>query len=386
MIRKVGLSLFVLSVLFFRPLSATFETSAEQAILIDYQTGVVLFEKNADVLMAPSSMTKILTAYVALRMIKEGRLKLTDTFVVSEKAWKMGGSRMFLDLNSHVSVKDLLLGIMVVSGNDACITLAEGIAGTEEAFVQMMNEVAHSIGAENVHFLNSNGWPDEGHECTARDLAIIAQHIISEFPDFYKEYFSQREFTYNNINQRNLNPLLDAGVGADGLKTGFTNKGKYGLTASAVDHNGRRLIMVINGTASSKVRKQEAIKLIQYGFRAFDTIQVAKKGETVDEADVWLGSENTVKLIATQPAYLTIRAHEKKNIKAEVIYDSPISAPIKAGQKVAELRVSGSNLMPPATIPLVAEKDIGKAGFLDRIRAAVYYLALGHNPVKKSDK
>ena len=359
---------------------SNFSTSAQQAILMDAQTGVVLYEKNADKLMVPSSMTKIMTIYMIFKRLSEGSLSLEDPFYVSEKAWRKGGSKMFVELGSQVKVKDLILGILVQSGNDACIVVSEGLAGTEMAFAESMNEVAHEIGATKAHFLNSNGWPDEGHACSARDLAIIALNTVNNFPKLYKQFYPVKEFTYNKIRQSSLNPLLRAGVGGDGLKTGHTDAGGHGLVGSAVAPNGRRLIMVINGLPTQKARKEESIKLIQYGFRAYDAIPIFRKGDLVGTGDVWLGDKPQIKLATPEDVWVSLESHEKGKLKAEIVLDGPIKAPVKAGDPVGKLVVSGSSVQKPFVRPLVAAEDVGKAGIFGRIKAAVMYLLLGHNP------
>lgn len=360
--------------------ATAFTTEAKQAILMDAQTGVILYEKNADEIMVPSSMTKIMTVYMIFKRLKEGTLSLDDTFYISEKSWRKGGSKMFVDLGSKVKVSDLIHGILVASGNDACIAVSEGLAGTEAAFSESMNTLAHEIGAIHTHFLNSNGWPDEGHTCSTRDLAIIAFKTIQNFPDLYKKFYSIRELTYNKIRQQNLNPLLDAGIGADGLKTGHTDSGGYGLVASAVDHKGRRLIMVVNGLPSSKARKEESIKLLQYGFRAFDTVPIFHKGDLIGAGDVWLGDKPSIKLAASQDVWATIESHEKDKLKVELVMDGPIQAPVQAGQVVAKLVVSGSSIQKSFTVPLLAAEGVEKSGVFGRIKAAMLYLLLGHNP------
>lgn len=361
-------------------LYASFTTQARQAILIDALTSAVLFQKNPDEIMIPSSMTKIMTIFMVFDRLKQAKLSLDDTFFVSERAWRMGGSKMFVELGAHVPVRDLIQGILVQSGNDACIVVSEGLSGTESAFVEAMNKTAHELGAKNVNFKNSNGWPDEGHVCSARDLAIIASNTLQKFPTLYKEFYGQKEFTYNKITQQNLNPLLLGDVGGDGFKTGHTDAGGYGLVGSAVNSKGRRLIMVINGLPSQKARKEEAIKLIQYGFRAFDTLAVFQKGEFVGMGDVWLGSKSEIKLASKDDIYVTVESHERGKLKVELVLDGPIPAPIKAGDRVGKLVISGSTLQDTIEAAVVAAEDVSQAGIFGRLKAAVFYLLLGHNP------
>ena len=245
------------------PPAQALETRAREAFLIDVTTGTVLLEKDADVSMPPASMSKIMTAYLVFGALKEGRISLDDKLPVSEKAWRKGGSKMFVEVGSEVSVEDLLRGVIVQSGNDACIVLAEALAGSEEAFAEQMTRKAREIGMEGSTFTNSTGWPDPNHRMTARDLAILAERMVQDFPDFY-HYYSEREFTYNGIRQGNRNPLLYKNLGADGLKTGHTEEAGYGLTASA-ERDGRRLVLVINGLESIKARSEEAERLIASG-------------------------------------------------------------------------------------------------------------------------
>lgn len=360
--------------------ASIFQTKAKQAILIDGLTGAVLYKKNPDELMVPSSMTKIMTIYMLFERLKEGRLKLEDTFYVSEKAWRKGGSKMFVELGSQIRVRDLIPGILVQSGNDACIVVSEGLAGAESAFVESMNETAHELGAKTTQFLNSNGWPDEGHLCSARDLAIIALKTIENFPKLYKMFYPQKEFVYNKIKQFSLNPLLYAGVGGDGLKTGHTDAGGYGLVGSAENPKGRRLIMVLNGLPSNKSRKNESIKLIQYGFRAFDTITIGLKGQVIGEGQVWLGEKPTARLAVPKDVHVSIESHEKEKLKVEIVSEGPIQAPFKAGDEVAKLVISGSTVQKSFSAPLVAAEDMGRASIFGRLKAAIIYLLLGHNP------
>lgn len=347
------------------------------AILIDLTTGKVLYEKNADQQMAPSSMSKIMTAYLAFEALKEGRLKLDQPFPVSEKAWKKGGSRMFIDVNSQVKAGDLLRGIIVQSGNDASICLAEGIAGSEEAFAENMTRVAAELGCRNTRFINATGWPDEGHLTTVRDLALIARKTIERFPEYYPMY-AETEFSYNNITQQNRNPLLGVMAGCDGMKTGHTDAGGFGLVASAVQDKGRRLVMVINGAKTSKQRAQDASALMQWGFSYYTSPLVFKKGDVVEAADVWLGDAPKVDLIASNDCSLTLPRHEMRDVKMQIVYKSPIAAPLKAGQEIGSILIASPSA-PEKEIKLLAGKDVGKAGFFSRIGAALHYLFYGHN-------
>ena len=284
------------------PAARAFETPAKAAIIIDLRTGSVLFEKNADERMPPSSMSKIMTAYVVFQALKKGDLRLDDQLVVSERAWRIQGSKMFVPLGERVKVEDLLRGMIIQSGNDACIVLAEGLAGSEEAFAERMNVVARDLGLTGSNFRNASGWPDPQHYTTARDLMTLARRLILDYPELYK-FYAEKDFTYGKdekgvpIKQGNRNPLLYKNTGADGIKTGHTEEAGYGLTASAV-REGRRVITVMNGWASMRIRAEESERLMDWAFREFGTYTVFKAGQPVDKAEVWLGQQQTVPLVA----------------------------------------------------------------------------------------
>jgi D-alanyl-D-alanine carboxypeptidase (penicillin-binding protein 5/6) len=354
--------------------AATIETAAREAILIDATTGAVLMEKDADVAMPPASMSKIMTAYMVFTRLKEGRLKLDDTLPVSEKAWKMGGSKMFVQVGTEIRVEDLLQGVIVQSGNDACIVLAEGLAGSEEAFAQAMTEKAHEIGLTNSSFANATGWPDPGQRMTARDLATLALRTIENFPEFY-HFYSEKEFEWSDIRQGNRNPLLYKTVGADGLKTGHTEEAGYGLTASAVQDD-RRLILVVTGLESVRARSEESERLLRWGFREYDNYALYAANETVDDAPVWLGEASTVPLVAKDDMVLTLPRKARKGMKVSVNYVSPIPAPIEEGEEVAELVVTPSE-GDPVSFPLYAGATVGQKGPFGRIVAAVEFLIFG---------
>ena len=350
------------------------ETAAKQAILIDNVTGKVLFEKAADELMEPSSMSKIMTIYMVFERLADGSLKLEDTLPVSEKAWRKGGSKMFVKVGDRVSVEDLLRGIIIQSGNDATIVVAEGLAGDEAAFAADMTEQAHEMGMVSSTFTNASGWPEEGHRVTARDLALLAKLTIEKFPQYYG-YYSELEFTYNDIRQGNRNPLLYKKMGADGLKTGHTQEAGYGLTASAI-RDGRRLILVLNGLGSAGVRSREAERLIEYGFREFANYALFEAGETVGAADVWLGDAATVPLVIEQPLVTTLTRKARRRMLVKLVYDGPIAAPIEKGARIATLTVSTPDAE-TLEVPLVAGADVGKLGPLSRIGAAISYMVWG---------
>jgi D-alanyl-D-alanine carboxypeptidase (penicillin-binding protein 5/6) len=354
--------------------AVTIETQAEEAFLVDFETGAVLLDKNADQLMPPSSMSKMMTTYMVFERLREKLLSLDDKFTVSEKAWRMGGSKMFVEIGSQVRVEDLLRGVIVQSGNDACIVLAEGIAGSEEAFAEQMTVRARELGMTQSIFRNSTGWPDPNHMTTARELAILAKHIIEDHPEFY-HYYAEKEFTWTDIRQGNRNPLLYRNVGADGLKTGHTEDAGYGLTASAVQ-NERRLILVVNGLPSMQARADESDRLLSWGFREFSNYAIFKAGDTVDEAQVWLGAEETVPLVIADDLKVTLPRNDRNGMQVAVVYDAPIPAPIPAGQEIAKLRVTWPGGV-PVEVPLQAGQDVEQLGPFGRIAASVKFLLLG---------
>jgi D-alanyl-D-alanine carboxypeptidase (penicillin-binding protein 5/6) len=331
-------------------------------------------EKDADLAMPPASMSKIMTVYMVFDRLKEGRLSLDDQLLVSERAWRKGGSKMFVEVGAQVRVEDLLRGVIVQSGNDACIVLAEGLSGSEEAFAEEMTGKALEIGLTGSTFRNATGWPDPEHRMTARDLAILARRTINEFPDYY-HYYGEREFTYNEIRQGNRNPLLYKTLGADGLKTGHTKEAGYGLTGSAV-RNGRRLILVVNGLESVRARSEESERLIQWGFREFNNYALFEAGETVDEAPVWLGTAARMPLVAKDAIVLTLTRKARKGMKVTVNYQSPIPAPIAEGQEVATLTVTPSE-GEAQHYPLYAGADVEQKGPFGRLVAAVEFLVFG---------
>ena len=349
-------------------------SNAKQAVLIDADTGYVLYEKNADELTAPSSMSKMMTVYLIFEKLQNGTLSLTDQLEVSKAAWAKRGSRMFLEENSQVSVEDLLRGIIVQSGNDACVVIAEAFSGTEENFSEELNIKAREIGLENSNFTNSTGWPDEGHLSTARDLSIIAIKTVQNFPEYY-HFYAEESFEYNGINQRNRNTLLNKPVGVDGLKTGHTEAGGHGLAASALRKN-QRLIMVINGLSSNKERTAEAIKLLEWGYRNFTNFDLLKEGMAVLQAKVWLGDKKTVPLVINEDTKITIPSESRDKLQFKVEYDSPISAPIEEGTKIAELEITAPGI-DSLRIPLYAGSTITSLGPLSKLLSVVDYLVWG---------
>ena len=362
------------------PVSAqAIETKASYALLLDAETGVALFEKNADARMSPASMSKLMTVLMVFEALESGAISADEEFFVSDDAWRRGGagsggSTMFLKARSRVSVLDLLRGVIIQSGNDACIALAEGMAGSEPAFAEIMTERAQELGMSRSRFINSTGLPDPDHKTTARDLAILARELINNHADYYR-LFSERDFTWNNIRQTNRNPLLSANIGADGLKTGHTQESGYGLVASA-EQNGRRLILVINGLNSKRERAREARKLMTFGFRNFQRDLLVEAGQQVAELPVWHGDEATVKVTTKQRFDIVTPRSGRRKMVATVTYENPVLAPIKAGDKLGKLRVTLPGLV-PQEVDLVAAEDIDKGNIIGRAIDSLIYMMVG---------
>jgi len=350
------------------------ETAALHAILIDTSTGTILMEKDADVGTAPASMSKIMVLYMLFERLADGNLTMEDTFAVSEKAWRMGGSKMFVGVNTRVTISDLLRGVIVQSGNDASIVIAEGLGGTESNFAVEMTERAAELGLTNSVFKNATGWPEEGHVMSARDIATLALRLITDFPQYYA-IFAETSFTYNDIKQSNRNPLLYDFPGADGLKTGHTEASGYGLAASAV-RNGRRLILILNGLESVQDRTREAERLLDWGFREFANYTLFTEGEVVDNAPVWLGAQATVPLVIQDELTLTLSRTARRNMTVKTVYQSPIPARIEAGTELAKLVIEAPDI-PSVELPLVAGADVERLGVLGRLGAAVSFLVWG---------
>jgi len=350
------------------------ETAAKHAYLIDSETGRILIEKDADVPMAPASMSKLMTVFMVFERLKNGSLTMDDTFPVSEKAWRMGGSKMFVGVNTRIKVADLLRGVIVQSGNDACIVIAEGLASSESAFADEMTTRAGEMGLANSTFRNATGWPDPEHLMSTRDLAVLAKNLVQDYPEYYP-IFSEKTFTYNKIRQGNRNPLLYRYDGSDGLKTGHTEASGYGLVASAAK-KGRRLILVVNGLGSVKQRAQESERLLDWGFREFGNYDLFKAGEQVMDIDVWLGGVTSVPLFIEKNLKLTLARKARRKMKVNVDVVEPAPAPIVKGQKLGELVVSGID-MPDIRIPLLAGADVPRLGMFGRLGAAFNYLVWG---------
>lgn len=353
------------------------ETKAKNAVLMDFETGEFFYEKNADDPMPPASMSKLMTAYLIFERLKDGRLSPDDVFIVSENAWRKGGAKtgsstMFLKDKQRVKVKDLLRGIIVQSGNDACIVAAENIAGSEAEFAELANQKAKELGLKNSHFANATGWPNPDHKMSAKDLAVLAHHIIRDFPEYYSIY-SEQSFTFNGIRQENRNPLLMLMPGiADGIKTGHTSVSGFGLTGSA-KKNGRRLIMVVNGLKTMKERGDESLRLMNWGFREFSNYAVLKENVKVVSVPVWLGETKSVSAVPAKGLTLTLPKGRQKDIVAHLKYKTPLKAPVKKGQEIASLVLSAPEHA-DTVIPLYAERDVKRLGYFGRLKETVKHV------------
>lgn len=357
-----------------RGAAADFETAATHAIIVDYRTGRVLYQKSPDDPIPTASMSKLMTVYMLLEQLHAGSLSEDDTFVVSEKAWKKGGSKMFVEVGDHVRIGDLLRGIIVQSGNDASIVVAEGLSGSEDAFAEAMNRKAEEIGLQNTTLRNATGWPDPEHRMSVHDLARLARHTIQNFPEYY-EIYSEKSFTYSDIKQNNRNPVLYSFEGADGLKTGHTEKAGYGLVASA-KRDGQRLIFVLAGMESARQRSIESVRMMQWAFRTFRNYKLFAEGEEVENAEVWLGEKVRVPLVTEEPLALTLSPKMREEMKVEVRYEGPIPAPVKAGEPLAELVVTVPGL-DPVRRQLVAGEDVEQLGPVGRVGAALAHMIWG---------
>ena len=356
------------------PARAAFETQARAAWLYDVETDTVLFAKDADVALPPASMSKLMTLYMLFEALRDGRVTLDTTFSVSTKARQMGGSTMFLDETDRPSVEDLIKGIVVQSGNDACIVVAEGLAGTEEAFARQMNARGIEIGLTNSTFANASGWPHPNHRMSMADLGRLAGLIITEFPEYYG-YFALEEFDFDGrspSNRFNRNPVLGLGLGADGLKTGHTEEAGFGLVGSALQGD-RRIVFVFTGLNSQAERRQEAEAMINWGFRQFIKKKMAGAGDVVAEIPVWMGDHQLLNATVAEDLELLVPAIGQDSVQTTISYQSPLEAPIMQGDPVAELVVTAPD-MPDKRIPLVADRDVVRGGFLPRVRASAFVL------------
>ncbi|MDG1431839.1 MAG: D-alanyl-D-alanine carboxypeptidase [Paracoccaceae bacterium] len=352
------------------------QLNARAAIVVDFETGTVLLERNADTPLPPASMSKLMTLLVAFEALEEGRLTLSQKLPVSKQAMSYGGSTMFLDTTDRVAVEDLIRGIIVLSGNDACVVIAEALSpdGTEEGFARFMTERARQIGMKNSTFANSNGWPAAGHRMSVRDLATLTERLINKFPQYYS-LFSEKEFGFDGrapANSRNRNPLLGLGIGADGLKTGHTQEAGYGLVGSAVQGD-RRVIFVLSGMTSTPERATESEKVVNWSFRQFVERKVADEGTVLAQADVWMGSAASVGLTAAQDIRVLLPIPLPDQLNARVEYSGPVQAPIKKGQELGTLVIAREGIEDSRT-PLVADRDVGMAGFIPRLRTSAEVL------------
>jgi D-alanyl-D-alanine carboxypeptidase (penicillin-binding protein 5/6) len=361
---------------------AEIKIDARYGILIDHLSGKVLYEKDADSKIYPASMTKIMTAIVAFDLLKNGETSLDELITVSEKSWRMsqsGYSSMFIMLNDQITVEDLLKGIIIVSGNDACVALAEGLAGSESAFVELMNEKGEEIGLENTNFANSSGISDPQNYSTVRDILIMSSYMINNYPEYYT-YFKETTFTWDRtggdpITQGNRNPLLYKNIGVDGIKTGFLTVEQYSL-ASSLKTESRRVTAVVSGFPSKNSRSRESAKILNYGIKKFDTIQIVKKNEKFSELKVWLGKKKTVEVSSNEDYYLTIPKRKKKIVKAILEYNEPLQAPINKGDKVAVLNVYISDEL-EKEIKIFASENIKKTNIFSRLFNSLNYLVWG---------
>ena len=355
--------------------AAAFDTAARAAYVIDLPSGTVLMDKNGDQPLPPASMSKLMTIYMLFEALKEGRVSLDTSFGVSARATAMGGSSMFLTERDRPTVQQLIRGIIVQSGNDATVVVAEGLAGSEAAFARQMTQTAHDLGMRNSTFANASGWPDPDQRMSMQDLAILARHLIEDFPDLYP-YFAEESFDFDNrvpSNSNNRNPLLGLGIGADGLKTGHTEEAGYGLVGSAKQGD-RRVIFALTGIESERARRDESERIVNWAFRQFVTKRIAEKGQTLAEAEVWLGDSATVPLVATEDVTLLVSAIAADQTRAEIVYDGPLAAPIEAGTPLGELVVERADL-PPFRVPVAAGADVSGAGILSRATVAAQRLA-----------
>ena len=361
---------------------ANLNVKARTAILQDFYSGEIIYEKEADISIYPASMTKIMTSIIAFDLIKSGDLSLDEKFIISEKAWRLstsGYSSMFIMVGDNVSVENLLKGIIIASGNDACVALAEGIAGTEEEFAILMTGKAREIGMENTNFANSSGINDTENYSTVRDILLMSNYLIKNHPNFYK-MFSEKEFTWDRtggdpIKQGNRNPLLYKNLGADGIKTGYLAVEKYSL-ASSINRNGRRLIAVGSGFNTKNARSKESSKLLTYGLTNYDLVKISNTNESLHKVDVWLGKENSVDVYTNQDIYKTIKKAKKKLLKVSVKYEGPVEAPIKKDEKVAILKVVYDDEL-VGEYDLLASKEVKKVNFISRLLKSLNYLIWG---------
>jgi D-alanyl-D-alanine carboxypeptidase (penicillin-binding protein 5/6) len=356
------------------PPSTGIDTLARHAMIYEVDTNTVLFDKHAEERMPPASMSKIMTAYVVFGMLKEGRASLGDELPVSEHAWRLGGSKMFVAIGGRIKIEDLVKGMLIQSGNDACVVLAEGLAGSEEAFVDKMNEKGKELGLKDSHFANTTGLPDPNEWMTARDLVTLSVRIIKDFPEYY-HYFSEKDFNFNNIDQGNRNPLLYKNLGADGLKTGHTDEAGYSLTASVL-RGDRRIIVVISGLSSMKERGAESERLIEWAFREYNNYKLFGVGDKVDDAEVWLGAEPKVGLTVADDLVVTLPRRSRHDMKVSISYDKPVPAPVNKGDQIGKIVVTAPDVA-PIEKPLFAAAAVKPIGTIGRMATLAAYLIWG---------
>lgn len=384
--RLIVLIFTLVPILAAAPAKAQFDTLASAAFVLDQTTNTVLLEKQADVSLPPASMSKLMTLNMLFEALNDGRVNMDTQFAVSSKAAAMGGSTMFLDVRDRPTVEQLIQGIIVQSGNDACVVVAEGLGGSESSFAIQMNARAAALGMNNSTFANASGWPHPIQRMSMRDLGILANRLITDFPEYY-HFFSQLEFGFDGRspdNRFNRNPLLKLGIGADGLKTGHTQEAGYGLVGSAVQGN-RRIIFVITGLKSETERAEEAERVVSWAFRQFVQKTVATQGRQLARAPVWMGDVQSIGLVAANDMTVLVPALAQGDLKAEVRYVGPLEAPIEKGQKIAELVIELDGL-PDTHLPLVADRDVARGGFLPRLRTAaqVLYRQFADEPVDQN--
>jgi D-alanyl-D-alanine carboxypeptidase (penicillin-binding protein 5/6) len=365
-----------------RGASAEILTNAQHALLVDYDSGEVLFCKSCTEQMPPSSMSKLMTVELVFQRLKDARLKPEDTFHVSETAWRQGQkdneSKMWVALNSDISIDDLLKGIIIQSGGDACVVVAEALGGSEAGFADMLNARAKELGLTQSHFVNSSGLPDPGQYMSAEDLGKLAAHVIRAYPEYYK-YFAMKDFTWSNIRQPNRNTLVDENIGVDGLKTGHTDAGGYGIVASAL-RNDRRLIIVLNGMKSERERINEGRRLLDIGYREFKAFQLAGKGDVLGDAAIWGGAKNSVHVTVSDPLRIMMPVASRRDMKVTLRYDSPVRAPIAVGQQIGTLTVSVPG-KPDKVVPAVAAEAVPSNSFLDKMMMGLQVLVFGADKV-----
>jgi len=356
------------------PIVGPIDTQAKHAMVYEYETGTILLDKGADERIPPASMSKVMTAYLVFDYLKQGRAKLTDELPVSEAAWRTGGSKMFVPLGGRIKIEELVQGMVIQSGNDACVVLAEGLAGSQQAFIEQMNQKAQEIGLRDSHFANVDGLPSPEHWMTARDLATLAVRTIQDFPEYYK-YYSEKEYKYNNINQGNRNPLLYKDTGADGLKTGHTEEAGYSLLAS-VKRGDRRIVVVLSGLPSMKSRAQEAERLTEWAFREYNNYKLFTAGAKIEDAEVWLGEQAKVPLTVGKDLVVTLPRKSRKDMKVSVDYNQPLAAPVGKGQEAGKIVVTAPDTAAVET-PLLTAARVERLGPLGRAAAVAGHMVWG---------